>query len=182
MVCIGTTPTPWSETIMPNPIISVIERSRADGLHPGAIRIRELPDGTGELSITFCDMVGGNPHECLTSPPPAGVSCEITERVSDLVAPVPGTRKDWLTWIAETARIGGAPDYAIFEPCDPLAGIEADAPLWSICTKPVRWLTYELRRALKLGDYERDGCTCPECRDSRLVCPPAVAPHERQRV
>lgn len=139
---------------MPNAIISTIERSHADGLHPGAIRVSELPDGTGEIRITFDDFDGVNPAE---DPEvgviPPGVQCTITKRVDDLVAPVPGTRADWIKWIAEVARIGGAPDYAIFEVCDPVAGIEAGTDLWHIVTKPVRWLTPETR---KIVNYDPD--------------------------
>jgi hypothetical protein len=108
-------------------------------------------------------MVGGKPADVLNGPLPAGVHCYIMQRVPDYTERIRGTRNDWIAWIREVARIGGAPDYCIYEPTDPLAGIEAGAYQWTILTKPIRWLTYELRSTLRLGDYEHDSCTCPTC-------------------
>jgi len=133
---------------MPSPVLLAIERSRADGLHPSSIRIYDLADGSGtsgELRITFDDLDGGKPQEELDRPLPAGVACRIIKRVPDMIERVSGTQAEWISWIREVARIGGAPDCAIFEPCDPLAALEQEASLWSILTKPVRWLTPETR-------------------------------------
>lgn len=161
--------------MMRNPILSVIEELRAEGLHPTAIRVHELADGAGELDIMLEDMVAENPEDVLNGPVPAGVSCRIMARVPDWISPLPGGRTEWIAWIRDVARLGGAPDYCIYEPCDPLAAVEANAYQWSILTRPIRWLTYKLRRDLKLGDYEHDACECPLCLVEREAASKAVA-------
>ncbi len=123
-----------------NPILARVTALAAGGYHPTAIRVSAANRGRWTVTITLDDF---DPPGTTTDgiaqlrrELPPGVTLRGFERFPDDVTEIRGSAEAVESWLTEVARVGGAPDWARF---DPVGKDVAGYPTY--LTKPTKWLS-----------------------------------------